>query len=193
MPARWLPMMVHQPIRFHIVLHKALRVARRGRETRGDTEREETGQRCLIRCCWSIDIERQSLQKLDSSRFNCLFYYYYCCVSAFSSDATACLPESLRYFHSNVNSGAFITQVDFTKKVALRVPALRLLEYSRFGLTFTGFSMRLNWLLWPLVSHGTLEQIGKQTRGKTQKSHNRQFKMKMNMKACQKYFQQYCF
>lgn len=50
MPPRRLPM-VHQPIRFHIVLHEALRVARRGRKTRGDTEREETGQRCLIRCC----------------------------------------------------------------------------------------------------------------------------------------------
>lgn len=35
--------MVHQPIRFHIVLHEALRVAS-GEKKKGDREREETGE-----------------------------------------------------------------------------------------------------------------------------------------------------
>lgn len=57
MPPCGLPM-AHQPIRFHIVLDEALRVAR-GRK-KGKHRERRNGGGCLIRCYWSIAIDRVS-------------------------------------------------------------------------------------------------------------------------------------
>lgn len=97
MPPCGLPM-VHQPIRFHIVLHEALRVAR-GEKKKGRQRERRNGGGCLIRCYWSIARDRVSAWWQSFQSWTHLFSI----VFVFSSEATACLPESLRYFHSNVN------------------------------------------------------------------------------------------
>lgn len=82
--------MVHQPVRVRIVLHEALRVAKGG-ENR-ETQREKRRGRELHQA----PLKQQAVSpKLDSS---CVLILIITIV--FSSEATACVPESLRYFHS---------------------------------------------------------------------------------------------
>lgn len=67
-----------------------------GGEKKGRQRERRNGGGCLIRCYWSIARDRvwQSFQS---------WTHLFSIVFVFSSEATACLPESLRYFHSNVN------------------------------------------------------------------------------------------
>lgn len=69
-----------------------------GRKKRGDREREETGEGAWSGY-WSIARDRVSARWQSFQSWTHLLSI----VFVFSSEATACLPESLRYFHSNVH------------------------------------------------------------------------------------------
>lgn len=70
-----------------------------GGEKKGRQRERRNGGGCLIRCYWSIARDRVSAWRQSFQSWTHLFSI----VFVFSSEATACLPESLRYFHSNVN------------------------------------------------------------------------------------------
>lgn len=91
MPPCRLPM-VHQPIRFHIVLHEALRVAR-GEKQKRETEREKKRGRVLdqvlLKHSYLSECLRVGGGRSEAGPVVLPF-------SVFGSEAR--LPESLRYF-----------------------------------------------------------------------------------------------